>query len=44
MVVTRQGSHIFYKIGSELAVSMSALRAGRPLLPASTLVIISVRG
>jgi hypothetical protein len=30
-VVTRRGSYICYTIGSQIAVSLSALRAGRPL-------------
>jgi hypothetical protein len=29
----RRGSHIFYKIGSQMAVKFSALLSGRPLLP-----------
>jgi hypothetical protein len=32
-VVRRRGFHIFKKIGSQIAVRLSALRAGRPLLP-----------
>jgi hypothetical protein len=28
--VRRRGSHIFYTIGSQMAVRLSALRAGRP--------------
>jgi hypothetical protein len=31
MVVRRRGSHIFQTIGSQMAVRLSALRAGRPL-------------
>jgi hypothetical protein len=30
-VVRRRGSHIFYTIGSQMAVRMSALGTGRPL-------------
>jgi hypothetical protein len=33
MVVRRRGSHIFYTIGSEMAVMLSALRSGCPLPP-----------
>jgi hypothetical protein len=43
-VVRRRGSHIFYTIGSQMAVSLPALRAGRPLPPGRFLVLISVRG
>jgi hypothetical protein len=32
-VVRRRDSHIFYTIGSQMAVRSSALRAGRPLSP-----------
>jgi hypothetical protein len=32
-VVRRRGSHIFYTIGSQMAVRLSALRTGRPLPP-----------
>jgi hypothetical protein len=32
-VVRRRGAHIFYKIGSQMAVRLSVLRAGRPLPP-----------
>jgi hypothetical protein len=32
-VVGRRGSHIFYTIGSQMAVRLSALRTGHPLLP-----------
>jgi hypothetical protein len=42
-VVRRRGSHIFYTIGSQMAVR-SALRAGRRLPPGSFLILISVRG
>jgi hypothetical protein len=31
-IVRRRGSHIFYTIGSQIAGSLSALRAGRSLL------------
>jgi hypothetical protein len=41
--VRRRGSHIFLKIGSQLAVRLSALRAGSPLPPGRFLVLISVR-
>jgi hypothetical protein len=34
-VVRRRGSHIFYTIGSQMAVRLSAPRAGRPLPPGS---------
>jgi hypothetical protein len=40
----RRGSHIFQTIGSQVAVRLSALRAGRPLPPGRFLVLISVRG
>jgi hypothetical protein len=43
-VVRRRGCHIFYTVGSQTAVSLSALRAGRPLPPGRFLVLISVRG
>jgi hypothetical protein len=36
--------HFLYKIGLQMAVSMSALRAGRPLPPGRFLVLICVRG
>jgi hypothetical protein len=42
-VVRRRGSHIFYTIGSQMAVRLSALRAGRHLPPGRFLVLISVR-
>jgi hypothetical protein len=32
IVVRRRGSYIFYTIGSQMAVRLSALRTGRPLL------------
>jgi hypothetical protein len=32
-VVRRRGSHIFKTVGSQMAVRLSALRAGRPLPP-----------
>jgi hypothetical protein len=44
MFVRRRGSHIFYTIGSQMAVNLSALRAGCPLHPGRFLVLISVRG
>jgi hypothetical protein len=43
-VVRRRGSHIYYTIGSEMAVRLSALRARCPLPPGRFLVLISVRG
>jgi hypothetical protein len=43
-VVIRRGCHIFYTIGSEMALRLSALRAGRHLPPRKFLVLISVRG
>jgi hypothetical protein len=43
-VVRRQGFHIFWTIGSHMAVRLSALRAGRPLPPGRFMVLISVRG
>jgi hypothetical protein len=43
-VVRRRGRHISYKIGSEMGVRLSAIRAGRPLPPGRFLVLISVRG
>jgi hypothetical protein len=41
-IVRRRGSHIFYTIGSQMAMRLSALRAGRPLPTGRFLVIISV--
>jgi hypothetical protein len=32
-VVGRRGSHIFYTVGSQMAVRLSDLRADCPLLP-----------
>jgi hypothetical protein len=32
-VVRRRGSHVFWTIGSHMAVRLSAVRPGRPLLP-----------
>jgi hypothetical protein len=32
-IVRRRGAHIFYTIDSQMAVRLSALRAGRPLPP-----------
>jgi hypothetical protein len=32
-VVGRRGSHIFWKIGSQMVVRLSALHAGHPLPP-----------
>jgi hypothetical protein len=43
-VVRHRDSHIFWTIGSQMLVMLSALRAGRPLLPGRFLVLISVRG
>jgi hypothetical protein len=40
----RQGSHIFYAIGSQMAVRLSVLRAGRPLPPGRFLALISFSG
>jgi hypothetical protein len=42
--VRRRGSHIFYTSGSQMAVRLSALLAGRPLFPGIFLVLISLRG
>jgi hypothetical protein len=42
--VKRRGSHIYYTIGSQMAVRLSPLRDGRPLLPGRFVVLISVRG
>jgi hypothetical protein len=39
-----RGSHIFYTIGSQMAVRMSALHTGRFYPPGRFLVLISVRG
>jgi hypothetical protein len=41
--VRRRGFHIFYTIGSQIAVRLSALRAGRPLSPGRFLVLICPR-
>jgi hypothetical protein len=43
-VVRRRGFHIFYTIGSQMAVRLSTLRAGLPLRPRRFLVLTSVRG
>jgi hypothetical protein len=46
-VVRCRGSHIFYTIGSQTAVKLSALRIDHVLSPPSQkdyLIIISVRG
>jgi hypothetical protein len=43
-IVRCRGSHIFHTIGSQMAVSLSALLDGRPLPPGIFLVLISVRG
>jgi hypothetical protein len=42
-VVRRRDSHIFLTIGSQMAVRLSALRAGRPLTSGRFLVLISVK-
>jgi hypothetical protein len=42
-VLRRRDSHIFLTIGSQMAVRLSAFRAGRPLAPARFLVRISVK-
>jgi hypothetical protein len=42
-VVRRRGPHIFWTIGSHMAVRLVALRPGRPLVPRSFLELISVR-
>jgi hypothetical protein len=42
--VGSRGSHIFWTIGSQMAVRLSALRTDCPLLPARFLVLVSVRG
>jgi hypothetical protein len=42
--VRRRGSHIFYGVGSQMVVKLSALRAGRALLSRRFLVFISVTG
>jgi hypothetical protein len=42
-VVRRPDSHIFYTLGSQMAVRLSALRARRPLPPGRFLVLISAR-
>jgi hypothetical protein len=41
--VGRRDSHIVQTIGSQMAVRLSALRAGRPLSPGKFLVLISVK-
>jgi hypothetical protein len=40
MFVRRRGSHIFKIIGSQMAVNLLTLRAGRPLPPGRFLVLI----
>jgi hypothetical protein len=42
-VVRHKGSHIFWIIGSQMAVRLSASCAGHPLPPGIFLVVISVR-
>jgi hypothetical protein len=44
IVVKRRGYHIFYAMGSHMAVRLSILGAGHPLTPERFLVLISVRG
>jgi hypothetical protein len=43
MVMRLRGSYILYVIGSQMAVSLSASRAGLPLPPVRLLVLMSVR-
>jgi hypothetical protein len=43
-VVRSRGCHIFQTIGSQMAVKLSALLAGRPLPLERFLALISVRG
>jgi hypothetical protein len=43
-VEARRDSHMFWTVGSKMAVRLLALRAGRPLPPGSFLLLISVRG
>jgi hypothetical protein len=43
-VVRCRGSHMFWTIGSQMAVRLSALRAGRPLNRGRFLVLTSVKG
>jgi hypothetical protein len=43
-VVRRRGSHIFWTIGSQMTVRLSALCTSHPLPPGRFLVLISVRG
>jgi hypothetical protein len=42
-VVRRRGSHIFQTSGSQMAVRLLALRAGRPLPLRRFLALISIR-
>jgi hypothetical protein len=42
-VVRYRGSHIFYTVGSQMAMRLSALRAGRPLPPGRFLALFSVK-
>jgi hypothetical protein len=42
MVVRRQGSHIFYTVGSQMAVRLSALRVGRALPPGRFLILTTL--
>jgi hypothetical protein len=42
-VLRRRRSHIFWTIGSQMAVILSALSSGRPLSAGRSLVLISVR-
>jgi hypothetical protein len=43
-VVRRRGSHILKTIGTQMAVRLSALRAGHSFPPGRILVLISLRG
>jgi hypothetical protein len=43
-VVRRRDSHIFQKMGSQMAIKLSAVRSGRPLPQERFLVLICVRG
>jgi hypothetical protein len=41
--VRRRGSHILLTVGSQMAMRLSALRAGRPLPSGRFIMLISVR-